>query len=148
MRYDNSVGDCPTDICEHFADLFESVYNVDTWDSDTEVVSGPSDGCGFSSIWLRMSDVEAAMSGLDAKKGPGNYGVPASFVKLHADGLKSPLFKFITLYWHFSIEMERFLPYFLFQRPVNVMMLVKFNGVIRLFDFILTRYQFVNRPIG
>jgi hypothetical protein len=84
MRCDNSVCDCPTDICELFADLFESVYNVDTCDSDTEYESDPSDGCGFGSIRLRKSDVEAVMSGLDANKGPGNDGVPASFVKLYA----------------------------------------------------------------
>jgi hypothetical protein len=48
----------PTDIC----DLFESVYNVDTCDSDTEDVSGPSDGFGFSGIRLRRSDLEAASS--------------------------------------------------------------------------------------
>jgi hypothetical protein len=28
MRYDGSVGDCPADIYELFADLFESVYNA------------------------------------------------------------------------------------------------------------------------
>jgi hypothetical protein len=28
MRYDGSVGDCPADICELFADLFASVYNI------------------------------------------------------------------------------------------------------------------------
>jgi hypothetical protein len=33
---------------------------------------------GFSGIWLRMSDLEAAISGLDANKGPGNDGVPSS----------------------------------------------------------------------
>jgi hypothetical protein len=82
MRYDGSVSDCPADICELFADLFESVYDVDTCDSDTEDVSGPSDGCGFSGIRLHMSDLEAAISGLDANKGPGNNGVPPSFVKL------------------------------------------------------------------
>jgi hypothetical protein len=53
-------------FCELFVDLFESVYNVDTCDSDTEDVSGPSDGCGFSGIWLRMFDLEAVISGLDA----------------------------------------------------------------------------------
>jgi hypothetical protein len=46
MRYNNSVGDCSADICEFFADLFESVYNVDTYDSDTEDVPDSSDGCG------------------------------------------------------------------------------------------------------
>jgi hypothetical protein len=65
MRYD-LVGDCPADICDLFADLFESVYNVDACDSDTEDASGPSYGCGFSGIRLRMSDSEAAISGLDA----------------------------------------------------------------------------------
>jgi hypothetical protein len=35
MRYDGSVGDFPADICEVFADLFESVHNVETCDSDT-----------------------------------------------------------------------------------------------------------------
>jgi hypothetical protein len=55
MRYDKSVDDCPADICELFADLFESVYNVDTCGSETE------------------------------------DGVPPSFVKLCADGLKSHL---------------------------------------------------------
>jgi hypothetical protein len=35
MQYDDLVGDCPTDICDLFADLFESVYNVDTCYSDT-----------------------------------------------------------------------------------------------------------------
>jgi hypothetical protein len=69
MRYDGSVGDCPADdICELFADLF--VYNVDTCDSDTENenVYGSSDGCDFSGIRLRMSDLEAAIFGLDANK--------------------------------------------------------------------------------
>jgi hypothetical protein len=65
MRYDNSVGGHPAEICEFFADLFESVYNVDTCGSDTEDMSDPSDGCGFSSIRLRMSDLMAAISGLD-----------------------------------------------------------------------------------
>jgi hypothetical protein len=79
MRYDNSVGNCLTDIRELFADLFESVYNVD---SDTEDVSGPSDGCGFSSTRLRISDLEVGISGFDAKKGPGNDDVPPSFVEI------------------------------------------------------------------
>jgi hypothetical protein len=54
------VGDFPGDICELFADLFESVYNVDTCDSS----DGPSDGCGFGGIRLRVTNLEAAMSGL------------------------------------------------------------------------------------
>jgi hypothetical protein len=73
MRYDNSVGNCAADICELFADLFESVYNVDTCGSDTEDVSDPSDGCG--NIRLRMSDLEvtppllnSALMGLRKKK--------------------------------------------------------------------------------
>jgi hypothetical protein len=41
-------------------------------------MSTPSDGCG----------VEAAISGFDANKGPGNDDVPPSFVTLCADGLK------------------------------------------------------------
>jgi hypothetical protein len=57
--------------------------NVDTCGSDTEDVSDPSDGCGFSNIWLR--------------KEPGNYGVPPSFFKLCADGLKSPLLLMFNL---------------------------------------------------
>jgi hypothetical protein len=36
MRYDDSVDDCLADICELFADLFESVYIVDSCDSDTK----------------------------------------------------------------------------------------------------------------
>jgi hypothetical protein len=48
---------CPVEICELFADLFESVYKVDTCDSETEDVCDPSDGCGFIGIWLRMSDL-------------------------------------------------------------------------------------------
>jgi hypothetical protein len=56
MRYYGLVGDCPADTCELFAHLFESVYNVDTCNADTEVVSGPSDGCGLSGIRLRISD--------------------------------------------------------------------------------------------
>jgi hypothetical protein len=70
------------------SDLFESVYNVDTCDSETEDVSDPSDGCSFSSIQLRMSDLEAAISTLDAT----NDCVPPFFVKFCADGLESPLF--------------------------------------------------------
>jgi hypothetical protein len=95
MRYDGTVGDCPADICELFADFFESVYNVDTCDS--EDVSSPSDGCGFSGIRLRMSDFEAAISGLDANEGTGKDGIPPSFVKLCADGLKSPLLHVFNL---------------------------------------------------
>jgi hypothetical protein len=114
MRYDNSVGDFPVDICELFANLFESVYNVDNCGSDTEDMSDPSDGCGFSSIRLRMSDLEAAIYGLDANKGPGNDGVPPSFVKPCVDGLKS----------HFHLIGRIHSYSFLFSRPVNVMMLV------------------------
>jgi hypothetical protein len=44
-----------------------------------------SDGCGFSSVRLRMSDLETAISGTLCEQ-----GVPPSFVKLCADGLKSP----------------------------------------------------------
>jgi hypothetical protein len=54
-------------------------------------------GCGFSSIRLRMSNLEAATSGLDANKVPGNNGVPPSFVKLCAAGLKSPLLHIFNL---------------------------------------------------
>jgi hypothetical protein len=39
MRYDNSVCDCPADICELFADLFESVHNVDSCGLDAEDVT-------------------------------------------------------------------------------------------------------------
>jgi hypothetical protein len=116
MRYDGSVGVCPADICELFADLFESVYNVDTCDSDTEDVSGPSNDCGFSGIRLRMSDLQAAISGLYANKGLGNHGVPPYFVKLCADGSKSPL---LHIAKNGSIPSS-----FLFSRSVNEMMLV------------------------
>jgi hypothetical protein len=44
-----------------------------------------------------MSDLEAAVSGLDASKGPGNDGVPPSFVKFCTDGLKSPLLQYILI---------------------------------------------------
>jgi hypothetical protein len=102
VGYDNSVGDCPADICELCVDFFESVYNADTF------------------------DLKAAISGLDANKGPGNDGVPPSFVKLCADGLKSPLL--YILIFHFLPAL--FLPNgripcsFLVSRPVNEMMLV------------------------
>jgi DNA-binding helix-hairpin-helix protein with protein kinase domain len=43
MQYNNSVGDCPAEICELFADIFASVYNVGTCDSETVAVSDPSD---------------------------------------------------------------------------------------------------------
>jgi hypothetical protein len=43
------------------------------------------------SAGLCMSDLEAAISGLDANKAPGNDGVPPSFVKLCAGVLKSTL---------------------------------------------------------
>jgi hypothetical protein len=72
--YDISIGDGLADICR---DLFESVYNVDTCDLDTKDVSDPSDGCVSSRIRLH--------------KGPENDGVPLYFVKLCANGLKSPL---------------------------------------------------------
>jgi hypothetical protein len=62
--------------------------------SDTKDVSGPSDVFGFSGIRLRMSDLEAAISGLDANKGPGNDGVPPFLVKLCADGLKASFTQF------------------------------------------------------
>jgi hypothetical protein len=78
MRYNDSVGDCPAEICE----LFESVYNVETCDSETEVNGNngnkcfdSSNGCGFSGIWLRISHLETPISGLDANKGPRNDGV-------------------------------------------------------------------------
>jgi hypothetical protein len=118
MRYNNSVdSDCPADICELFGDLFESVYNVDTCDSKTEDVSDPSNGCGFSGIRLRMSDLEAAISGLDANKGPGNDGVPPSFVKLCADGLKSPLLHIFNLSLSTTLfhPNGKFLPHSYFQ---------------------------------
>jgi hypothetical protein len=68
--------------------------NVDTCGSDTEDVSDPSDGCGFSNIWLRMSDLEAAISGLNAIKEmrrPPGYSVGAFalyFILLYAEDLK------------------------------------------------------------
>jgi hypothetical protein len=128
MRHDNSVGDCPTDTCELFADLFES---VDTCDSDTEDVSDPSDGCGFSSIRLHMSDVEAAMSGLNADKRPRNDSV-SPFFYLESEKFKKRWFQPIGAefnkgrrhavisgslvgIWHFSIQMEGFLPHSYFQ---------------------------------
>jgi hypothetical protein len=89
VRYDHSVSDYPADICELFADIFESGYNA-------EDVSNSSDGCGFS-----VSDLEAAICGLNANKGPENYGVPPSFVKLCVVGLKSPLLH--IFYLSFSI---------------------------------------------
>jgi hypothetical protein len=80
-RYDTSINVCRVDICELFADLFEGVYNDDTCGSVAGDMSTSSDGCG----------VEAAISGLDANKGPGNDDVAPSFVTLCADGLKSRL---------------------------------------------------------
>jgi hypothetical protein len=82
MRCDNSVGDCFTDICELFADLLEFVYNDDTCGSDTEVVFDPSDGCGFTSIRIHMSDVGTAISGLYANKGPGRISSSFLFSRL------------------------------------------------------------------
>jgi hypothetical protein len=44
-----------------------------------------------------MSNLEAVICGLDANKGPGNDGVSPFFVKLCADGLKSPLLHIFNL---------------------------------------------------
>jgi hypothetical protein len=60
-------------------------------------VSDPSDGCGFSSIRLHMSDFEAEIFGLNANKGPRNDGVFPSFVKLGADVLLSPVLHIFNL---------------------------------------------------
>jgi hypothetical protein len=92
---------------ELFADLFESVYNVDTCDSDNEDVSDPSDGCGFSSIRLRMSDLEAAISGLDANKDP----------EMTAFLLPLLIYHFLPKIFHPN---GRILFSFLFSRPVSV----------------------------
>jgi hypothetical protein len=73
------------------------VYSVNACDSDTDDLSGPSDGCGFSGIWLCMSDLEAAISNLNANKGPENDGVSPSFVNLCTNGLKSPLLHILSL---------------------------------------------------
>jgi hypothetical protein len=59
-------------------------------------VSGQSDGCGFIGIRRRMSDLEAAISDLDANKRLGNDGVSPSF-KICADELKSPLLHIFNL---------------------------------------------------
>jgi hypothetical protein len=71
---------------ELFANLFGSVYDVGTCESDTENVSGTSsNGCGFSSIRLRMSDSEAAIFGLNANKESTVFLLPL----LNSAGLKS-----------------------------------------------------------
>jgi hypothetical protein len=69
----------------------------------------------------------AAISGLDAKKGPGNEGFPPSFIKFCADELKSPFFIFFI-----SHSLPEFLPakmkVFLFSRLVNE--INDLNGVL------------------
>jgi hypothetical protein len=90
MRYNNSVGDCPAVICELFADLFESAYNVDTRAQIMKMcLAHPmvvvSAAIGFACPIWKLHILASMRTGE-----PGNDGVPPSFVKLCADGLKSP----------------------------------------------------------
>jgi hypothetical protein len=55
-----------------------------------------------------MSDLEASIFGLDANKEPGNDGVLHFFVKLCADGLKSPLLYTFPSKWQDSFLISIF----------------------------------------
>jgi hypothetical protein len=88
-------------------------------------VSHPSDGCGFSSIRLRMSYSEAAISGLDAKKiDPEITAFLLPFLN-SAPIRESPLLHMFNLLLSTGTFPSKWRDSsFLFLRPVNVMTLV------------------------
>jgi hypothetical protein len=90
MIYKGKASNSSNDICELFANFFESVYDEDV---EQEIVNSSDSlgSCGFSNIQIDESEVESALKGLNANKSPGDDGIPLSFVKLCADGLKVPL---------------------------------------------------------
>jgi hypothetical protein len=90
MKHNGQTGNSSSAICELFANFFESVYEEDV-DQEIDNSCDSFGSFGFSNIQISLSEIETALTGLNANKGPGDDGIPPSFVKLCADGLKVPL---------------------------------------------------------
>jgi hypothetical protein len=84
-----------SEVCDLFADFFESVYNDSISDAEESLRGG--EGPGFCSLRLEMTDMEIALAGLNVNKGAGDDGIPPSFVKRCADALKTPLLHIFNL---------------------------------------------------
>jgi hypothetical protein len=95
MKNGNLTADSPQNVSELFATFFESVYDDD--DGGGRIDGSVTSNGGFSTLSFSISDIETALAGLDVSKGPGDDGIPPSFIKRCADGLKSPLLHIFNL---------------------------------------------------
>lgn len=78
MTYNDESGDTPKKICELFANFFESVYENNSNQANTNNSSDFLSNNGFSTIQINMKDVDVALSKLNTNKGPGDDGIPPS----------------------------------------------------------------------
>jgi hypothetical protein len=97
MTHNGSSADNPVAICELFADFFESVYDSGDDPPPDDQSPGFENIGGLHSIEISMSELETALSQLDANKGPGEDSIPPSLVKLCSDELKHPLLHIFNL---------------------------------------------------
>jgi hypothetical protein len=90
-----STANSPYDVSELFATFLESVYDDD--DGGEQMDTSCPRNNGFSTLRLTSSEIDTAITGLDMSKGPGDDGIPPSFVRHCANGLKSPLLHIFNL---------------------------------------------------
>lgn len=75
-----------------FAEFFGSVYNENPIPVDPDYINSlPSYNLQFPQITLNDADIRAALSKVDASKGPGPDLIPPIFVKQCAQSLASPI---------------------------------------------------------
>jgi hypothetical protein len=95
MCQGSATANTPRDISELFASFFESVYDEN--DGKGLVNTSSTSNAGLSQLQFTLSEVESAITGLDVSKGPGDDGIPPSFIRHCANGLKSPILHIFNL---------------------------------------------------
>lgn len=99
MYLGDKVGNNSEDICNLFADFFESVYTFfPEADRDREYFSNLPEP--HSNIMLRelsLDEIKEAIKGIDGSKGPGPDGIPPLIIKNLTDELTEPLFRLFNL---------------------------------------------------
>lgn len=98
VRYKNDTTSDPKEICNYFSAFFESVYEPSSSDlSNWDVGLDPHkfdnhSTVNLSSIHLSCDSILRELKNLDATKGPGPDGIPASFLKATSVSITMPLY--------------------------------------------------------
>lgn len=110
LSYNNIKSSHPPDMCQLFADYFQTTYSSIVTSSNTYHIDpiNPEASNEFNHITILAENVECILSKLDENKHGGPDGIPNIFVKRASKNLSAPLTTIFNRSLHAGIVPDRF----------------------------------------